>query len=88
MRHLLSVHCLNLLLLSTPLLMVSENFLPTASAETVAAGRKTVTVFASNETEAVATAERQNPQWKAVSAIRSAPKDPLSKGWIVTMTKD
>ena len=88
MRHLLSVHCLNLLLLSTPPLMVSENFLPTASAETVAAGRKTVTVFASNETEAVATAERQNPQWKAVSSIRSAPKDPLSKGWIVTMTKD
>jgi hypothetical protein len=55
--------------------------------ESLLAGRKTVTVSAGSATEAVATAERQNPGWKAVSAEKVAPKDPNSRFWSVVMEK-
>lgn len=53
----------------------------------VSAGRKTVTAYADNETEAVAQAEKANPGWKAISA-KKVNGDPKSRAWQVTMTKD
>ena len=59
---------------------------PTAPSPDIAAGRKTVTVFANNATEAVARAEKANRGWKALSA-KKVNKNPKSRAWRVTMTK-
>lgn len=88
----LSITLLAGFVLSTSLLMAPVTVLPSARAETatfgdVAAGRKTVTAYADNETEAVARAEKANPGWKAISA-KKVSKDPKSRAWQVTMTKD
>ena len=53
----------------------------------LALGRKTVTAYAGNETEAVARAEKANPGWKAVAA-KKVNNDPKSRAWQVAMTKD
>lgn len=51
----------------------------------VMAGTKSVTVYAQSEGEALRLAEKQNPGWTAVSATKTAPKDPNSRQWGVKM---
>lgn len=51
-------------------------------------GRKSVTVSAGSESEAIATAERQNAGWKAISARKVNPKDPNSRFWEVVMVEE
>jgi len=58
-----------------------------ADGDQVSAGRKTVTAYADNETEAVARAQKANPGWTAISA-KKVNGDPKSRAWQVTMTKD
>ena len=53
----------------------------------LAAGTKTVTVSAGSEAEALKLAEKQNPGWTAISATKTAPKDPKSRQWGVKMEK-
>ena len=92
MRRSPSIRLLAGFVFSTFLLMASFTVFPNARAATptcneVASGRKTVTAYADNATEAVARAEQANPGWKAISA-KKASSDPKSRSWQVTMTKD
>jgi hypothetical protein len=60
---------------------------PTDSVELVmAGGRKTVTVSARSEGQALVTAQSQNPGWQAVSARKVNP-NPKSYFWMVTLVK-
>jgi pyruvate/2-oxoacid:ferredoxin oxidoreductase alpha subunit len=52
----------------------------------VAAGRKTVTVFANNEASASALAAKRNPGWNVVK-VKKVNKDPKSRAYQVTLTK-
>lgn len=49
--------------------------------------KKSVTVQAKTEAEALKLAEKQNSGWKAVSAAKTAPNDPKSMQWGVKMEK-
>ena len=57
-----------------------------AADEEVAAGRKTVTVFADNDASASALAAKRNPGWNVVN-VKKVNKDPKSRAYQVTLTK-
>jgi hypothetical protein len=63
-----------------------EMLWPTSFTSTaLARGRKSVTVWAESESEAVSTAKRQNPGWNVIYARKDSPNEPKSRSWTVAM---